>query len=117
MYETFCTRCRDIAKARKAKGEKASIYLYVGKSHLAMADRGAKHLEDAVRGMEGRFDGSHMARHALEVHPGEEPQFGMTIVRTYNSAFILAKEEVIRIFYRFRERGLILLNLKAGDFA
>ena len=78
-----------------------------------MADRGAKHLEDAVRGMEGRFDGSHMARHALEVHPGEEPQFGMTIVRTYNSAFILAMEEVIRILYRSRERGVILLNSKA----
>ena len=73
-----------------------------------MADRGAKHLEDAVRGMEGRFDGSHMAWHALEVHPGEEPQFGMTIVRTYNSAFILAMEEFIRILYRSRERGVIL---------
>ena len=117
MYETFCTRCRDIAKARKAKGEKASIYLYVGKSHLAMADRGAKHLEDAVRGMEGRFDGSHMARHALEMHPGEQPKFGMTIVRTYTSAFTLAMGEVIRILYRSREKDVVLLNSKAGDFA
>ena len=117
LYETFCTFCRDLAKARKAKGEKASIYLYVGKSHLAMADRGAKHLEEAVRGMEGRFDGSHMARHTLEMHPGEEPKFGMTIVRTYTSAFTLAMGEVIRILYRSREKDVVLLNSKAGDFA
>ena len=58
-----------------------------------------------------------MARHALEVHPGEEPQFGMTIVRTYTSAFTLAMGEVIRILYRSREKGVVLLNSKAGDFA
>ena len=51
------------------------------------------HLEDAVRMMEGRFDGSHMARHTLEMHPGEQPKFGMTIVRTYTSAFTLAMGE------------------------
>ena len=67
-----------------------------------MADRVAKHLEDAVRGMEGRFVGSHMAWHTLEMHPGEQPKFGMMIVRTYTGAFTLAMGEVIRIFYRSR---------------
>ena len=117
MYETFCTVCKDLAKSKKARGEEANIYLYIGKNHLAIADRGVKHLEDAVRGMEGRFDGSHMARHTLEMHPGEQPKFGMTIVRTYTSAFTLAMGEVIRILYRSREENVVLLNSKAGDFA
>ena len=58
-----------------------------------------------------------MARHALDVHPGEEPKFGMTIERTYTSAFTLAMGEVIRILYRSREKDVVLLNSKAGDFA
>ncbi len=82
-----------------------------------MADRGAEHLKDAERGMAGTFDGSHMAQHALDMHPGEEPRFGMTIVRTYSSAFTLAMGEVIKILYRSREKGVVLLNSKAGDFA
>ena len=41
----------------------------------------------------------------------------MTIVRTYTSAFTLAMGEVIRILYRSREKGVVLLNSKAGDFA
>ena len=51
------------------------------------------------------------------MHPGEEPKFGMTIVRTYTSAFTLAMGEVIRILYRSREKDVVLLNSKAGDFA
>ena len=82
-----------------------------------MADRGALHLADSRRGMAGSFDGSHMARHALEMHPGEEPKFGITIVRTYKSSFTLAMGEVIRILYRSREKGMVLLNSKARDFA
>ena len=117
LYETFCTRCEEVAKTKKARGEDAVTYRYVGKSHLAMADRGAMHLADSRRGMAGRSDGSHMARHTLEMHPGEEPKFGMTIVRTYTSSFTLAMGEVIRILYRSREKGVVLLNSKAGDFA
>ena len=67
--------------------------------------------------MRGTFDGSHMARHALEMHPGKEPMFGMTIVRTYTTTFSRAMGEVIRILYRSKERGVVLLNSKAGDFA
>ena len=117
LYETFCTSCHEKAKIQKARGEKATTYVYVGKTHLAMADRGAKHLNDAERGMAGTFDGSHMARHALEMHPGEEPKFGMTIVRTYTSSFTMAMGEVIRILYRSREEGVVILNSKAGDWA
>ena len=106
-----------MAKTKKARGEEAVTNRYVGKSHLAMVDRGALHLADSRRGMAGKFDGSHMARHALEMHPGEEPKFGMTIVRTYKSSFSLAMGEVIRILYRSGERGVVLLNSKAGDFA
>ena len=117
LYETFCVQCEEVAKTKKARGEEAVTYRYVGKSHLAMADRGALHLADSRRGMAGRFDGSHMARHALEMHPGEEPKFGITIVRTYKSSFTLAMGEVIRILYRSREKGMVLLNSKARDFA
>ena len=57
-----------------------------------------------------------MARHALEMHPGEEPKFGMTIVRTYNNTFTRAMGEVVRILYRSKEKGVVLLNSKAGDY-
>ena len=116
VYETFCRSCLEVAKAKKARGEEAPVYLYVGTSHLAMADRGADHLRDSERGMRKKFDGSHMARHALEMHPGEEPKFGMTIVRTYNNTFTRAMGEVVRILYRSKEKGVVLLNSKAGDY-
>ena len=41
----------------------------------------------------------------------------MTIVRTYTTTFSRAMGEVIRILYRSKEKGVILLNSKAGDFA
>ena len=44
--------------------------------------------------------------------------FGMTIVRTYTSAFTLAMGgEVIRILYRSRERVVVLQDSKPWDFA
>ena len=49
--------------------------------------------------------------------PGEEPRFGMTIVMTYKSTFTRAMGEVVRILYRSKEKGVVLLNSKAGDFA
>lgn len=79
-----------------------------------MGDRGAMHLADCRRRMAGRSDRSHMDRHTLEMHPGEEPRFGMTIV---TSSFTFAMGEVIRILYRSRENGVVLLNSKAWDFA
>ena len=42
---------------------------------------------------------------------------GMTIVRTYPNTFTRAMGEVIRILYRSKEKGVVLLNSKAGDFA
>ena len=113
LYETFCTRCQELEKAQGKEEKEATKYIYVGKTHRAMADRGAEHLKDAERGMAGTFDGSHMAHHTLEMHPGEEPKFGMTIVRTHTSDFTLAMGEVIRILYRSREKGVVLLNSKA----
>ena len=56
------------SQGQEGQGKKASIYLYVGKTHLVMANRGAKPLEEAGRGMEGRFDGSYMARLAYFGH-------------------------------------------------
>ena len=72
---------------QESPGEEANTYIYVGTSNLAMADRGAAHLRDSRRGMQVTFDKSHMARLALEMHPGEEPRFGVTVVRTKPSLF------------------------------
>ncbi len=38
-------------------------------------------------------------------------------MRMYTSAFTLAMGEVIRILYRSREKDVVLLNSKAGNFA
>ena len=63
------------------------------------------------------MEGKWLGQHTLEMLPGEQPRFGMTIVRTYTSAFTLVMGEVIRIFHRSREENVVLLNSKTGDFA
>ena len=78
-----------------------------------MANRCAKPLEEAGRA--GLMDG--LGRHTLGGAPGEQPRIGMTIVRTYASAFTSVMGEVIRIFYRSREENVVLPNSKTGDFA
>ena len=44
------------------------------------------------------------------------PKFRMMILRTYTTTFSRAMGEVIRILYRSKEKGVLLLNSKAGDF-
>ena len=68
MHETFSTTCRDLAKAKRAWGKKASIYLYVRKPHLVMANRCAKPLEEAGRA--GLMDATWLGRHTLGDHQG-----------------------------------------------
>ena len=80
-----------------------------------MANRCAKPLEEAGRA--GLMDATWLGRHTLGGAPGEQPRIGMTIVRTYASAFTSVMGEVIRIFYRSREENVVLLNSKSGDFA
>ena len=41
----------------------------------------------------------------------------MTILRTNSTTFSRAMGEVIRILYRSKEKRVVLLNSKAGDFA
>ena len=108
VYKTFSALCQELAKIKRAQGEEASVYIYLGPSNLAMADRGAVHLRDSRREMLGMFNGIH-----IEVHLGEEPKFGMT----YSSMFTRAMGDVVRILYRSKETGVVLLNSKAGDFA
>ena len=111
----FVPKMQDSGLTRRLQ-ETEQMLLTITKEQVA----GAKHMEDAVRGMAGRFDGSNMARHTLEMHLGEEPKFGMIIVRTNTRTFTLAMGEVIRILYsvyRSKEKGMVLLNSKVVDFA
>ena len=95
------------SQGQEGQGKKASIYLYVRKTHLVMANRGAKPLEEAGRGMEGRFDGSYMAWPA---YTGDAPR---GTAKVWDDLM----GEVIRIFHRSREENVVLLNSKTGDFA
>ena len=68
--------------------------------------------------MEGKNDTSHMAIHVNMTHGGRESEakFIMKKVRSYQSTFLRILAECIRIKYRSRETGVVVLNQKSGDF-
>ena len=67
---------------------------------------------------EGESETSHMATHINMTHGGQESEakFVMKKVKSYQSTFLRILAECIRIKYRSREKGIVVLNQKSGDF-
>ena len=121
VYEVHCSKCREVAEAKKEKGEEGLDYVYVGQTSESCFTRGLSHqaaMRTAMRQEDGETDTSHMATHIHMTHEGRESEakFVMKKVKSYPSTFLRILAECIRIKYRSREKGIVVLNQKSGDF-
>ena len=97
MYETRCVTCEEKArkeiqeqelpdKERKEKEKKILLFKYIGESSRSAYERGWEHVND----MASLNSRSHMLKHAIIDHPGEDMslvKFGMKVVKYCQSSF------------------------------
>ena len=128
LYETFCLRCKAQVDLEKENGtentdNRAVNSVYTGETARTLRERmvsvkgvgatGGGHLTEYEKGLEK----SHMTKHWLDCHRGEEkPQFGVKIIRSFSSCMVRQLWECIRIRRRLKEqeRGEVrLLNSRS----
>ena len=109
MYENVCLACNKGARSKEqvvqANIEIPSIY--VGESSRSIKERGGEHWA-AFR---SKNQDSHILKHQMMIHPGEEPEFILRISSFYKTALERQVGEAVRI----RRRGGqgAVLNSKA----
>ena len=103
-YVTTCVSCIQKLKEDKTAREPAR---YVGESCRSAYERGKEHLEGYLHGREE----SHMAKHRILEHPGEEVTFKMKVLAKHKSAFERQVTEAVLIEVMDDGR---LLNSKGG---
>ena len=134
LYETFCIRCKEEADKQKEQdagntententGNRVVNSVYTGETSLTLRERmvgvrgegarGGGHLIDYEKGLEK----SHMTKHWLSCHRGEEkPKFGVKIIKSFSSCMVRQLWECIRIRRRLQEQAkgdVRLLNSKS----
>ena len=98
VYETWCMTClkreereietkyaEDAGKMREMKG-KIKKHLYIGETSRSIYERALEHQND----VEQLKTSSHMLRHLLEMHGGEQRsdvEFGVKVLRYTRSSF------------------------------
>ena len=83
-YRTECLKCNESGKTQQ----------YFGESARTGFERGLEHERD----FHNMKEDSHMAKHWLDVHQGEEqPDFSMKIIRSHSSAFVRQIHEAVLI--------------------
>ena len=87
MYETWCETCRKQAEDEQEDGSRNEIkkYLYIGESTRSCYERGLEHVNDC----EQLKPGSHMLKHVLDKHGGQQPgetEFRMRVLKYHKSA-------------------------------
>ena len=109
LYENICKDCNPGAGGKgdiKIKtGDTPSIY--VGESSRSLQERGKEHQGD----YKARSEKSHMHKHRMVHHNGEDPQFILKAVKYFKTALSRQTAEAIRIRRRGGESGV--LNSKA----
>ena len=132
MYETYCELCgekdetttdeeikekENSPKKRKRDSKRIENkrkdfqVKYIGETWRTAYERGNEHKEDVKYLKEN----SHILKHIIEVHPGkkiEEVNFGMRVIRKFNSALERQVNEAVSIHQAQRD-GYILLNSKS----
>ena len=109
VYENVCLACNKGARSKEqvvqANIEIPSIY--VGESSRSIKERGGEHWA-AFR---SKNQDSHILKHQMMIHPGEEPEFILRISSFYKTALERQVGEAVRI----RRRGGqgAVLNSKA----
>ena len=119
VYEVHCRFCRDLAEASRTSGKEDGLdYIYVGHTKESCYVRGLGHQKSMENAMKGESDTSHMAHHINTTHGGlvSEAKFVMKKIKSYPSTFLRILAESIRIKNRSKEKGVIVLNSKSGDF-
>ena len=102
-YSTECKRCLEIG------GKKSRYY---GESARTCFERGQEHQKDYQNAKED----SHMAKHWLEDHPGEErPNFAMKVARTHKSALVRQVHEAVLIEMANENEEVNVLNSR-GEY-
>ena len=102
-YTTECLKCQE-------KGGKKSQYL--GESARTSYERGLEHLKayDSLK------EDSHMAKHWLEDHQGEDrPEFKMRVARKHTSALVRQVHEAVIIEMATEDKEINVLNSK-GEY-
>ena len=116
LYETFCLRCQAKVDREKELGienadSRAVPSVYTGETARTLRERmvsvkgvgatGGGHLTEYEKGLEK----SHMTKHWLDCHRGEEkPKFGVKIIRSFSSCMVRQLWECIRIRRRLKEQ-------------
>ena len=118
MYEVHCAACRKLAEEKKAENEESLDYIYVGQTSESCYVRGAEHHDTMTAGLREKPEKSFMATHVITTHGGvaSEAKFVMKKIKSYPSTFLRILAECIRIKNRSREKGVVVLNSKSGDF-
>ena len=109
LYENVCGICNPKAgEDKELTGIRQDIpTLYVGENSRTIYERSKEHWRD----WRSKTDSSHMWKHQMEEHEGEEPKFYMRVVDHFKTALSRQIAEAVRI----RRRGGTgsILNSKA----
>ena len=93
VYETWCSDC---LKKEEGGGEEKRVFKYIGETAKSAFEIGLNHLTDRKS-----LDlGSHMLKHAVACHQGEDPQkveFHMRVLAYHKSAFERQIDEAVKI--------------------
>ena len=120
VYETWCMTCERKAEEMireeepneeqgKEKIKKIQRYIYIGETARSAYERGLEHLRDYE---ELKLD-SHMLKHFVELHEGEDMdkmEFGMRIIKEARSAF--ERQIAESVYIQNKKNNNIILNSK-----
>ena len=104
-YKTSCNNCRERNAASGISDNDENVASYIGESARSGAERSKEHVEDAKKEKEE----SHIHKHKLLEHPGEDVHFTMKVIKKHNSCFSRQVHESVLIEMAEKEN---LLNSK-----
>ena len=112
VYETWCETCRKQAEDKQEDGSRNEIkkYLYIGESARSCYERGLEHVNDC----EQLKPGSHMLKHVLDKHDGQQPgeiEFRMRVLKYHKSAYERQVHEAVMI--QASSKGHNILNSRS----
>ena len=109
VYENVCAICNEGAGAKEQVVQKNIDVpsIYVGESSRSIKERGGEHWAT----FKNKNQESHILKHQVNHHPGEEPKFILRISSFHKSALERQVAEAVRI--RRRGGGGSILNSKA----
>ena len=108
VYENICSKCNIGAGSKEeVVGTDPEVpSIYVGETSRTIQERGEEHWA-AARGSRKAREGTHIAKHQEQCHPGEEPEFILRAVGFYKTALSRQTAEAVRIGRRGGEGAVL----------